>query len=157
MSTAEKIPINKRAAVYAGLVAGALFIVLQTTMAAVFVGQSPWVHPRLIAGMVMGEAALAPLTAFSLPVIAAGLAVHFALAVLFSFALAWVIGLRGLRLAVLDGAIFGFVLYYVNYYGFTAIFPWFALSRNWPNILNHVVFGAIAAFTYKRLLPRKGK
>ena len=146
----QKIPINKQAAVYSGIVAGAIFIVSQTVMAAVFVGQSPWVHPRLIAGIIMGDAALVPLTTFSLPVILLGLAVHFSLAVVYSFALIWMASLRSFRFLTVDGAIFGFILYYINYYGLTVVFPWFALSRNWPNVLNHVLFGMIAAFTYKK-------
>jgi hypothetical protein len=36
----------------------------------------------------------------------------------------------------------------VNFYGFTALFPWFAMARNWISIFGHLVFGLVAAGAY---------
>lgn len=53
--------------------------------------------------------------------------------------------------AVLVGAAFGLGLYVLNFYGMTAAFPWFATARNWVSIFSHVVFGLVAAASYKQL------
>lgn len=37
----------------------------------------------------------------------------------------------------------------INFYGFTAIFPWFAMARNWVTVISHIVFGAVIALYYR--------
>ena len=53
------------------------------------------------------------------------------------------------------GAVFGLLLYVVNFYGFTAIFPWFAMAQNWVSIFSHIMFGVIAGWAYKGIALRK--
>ncbi|MDQ3007384.1 MAG: hypothetical protein M3R47_18615, partial [Chloroflexota bacterium] len=57
--------------------------------------------------------------------------------------------------AILIGAVFGLILYFINFYGLTAIFPWFAMARNWISIFAHIMFGLIAAAAYKQLAKPK--
>jgi hypothetical protein len=56
--------------------------------------------------------------------------------------------------ALVTGAAFGVLLYIVNFYGFTALFPWFAMARNWVSIVAHAVFGLAAAWAYVALARR---
>lgn len=53
------------------------------------------------------------------------------------------------------GAAFGLVLYGVNMYGFTIVFPWFEAARDWITAAAHVVFGMTAAGVYQRLTTAK--
>jgi hypothetical protein len=47
------------------------------------------------------------------------------------------------------------LLYVVNFYGFTALFPWFAMARNWVSIVAHAVFGFAAAWVYEAFARRR--
>jgi len=82
------------------------------------------------------------------------LAVHFPLSILYAVILAWIIHRWATGRAIWVGAAFGLVLYLVNFYGFTAIFPWFAMARNWVSIVSHILFGMVAAWAYVRLATR---
>ena len=58
-------------------------------------------------------------------------------------------------MALAAGGVFGLVLYLVNFYGFTAVFPWFAMARGGLSIFVHITFGVVAALAYKGLQRRK--
>ncbi len=49
------------------------------------------------------------------------------------------------------GVVFGLLVYVFHFYGMTALFPWFAMARNWISILAHAVFGLVLAYA---LMPR---
>jgi len=59
----------------------------------------------------------------------------------------------GARVGVTDtqltGAVFGLALYYINFYGFTKFFPWFADARDGISIFTHIVQSALMAWIYK--------
>ena len=46
------------------------------------------------------------------------------------------------------------VLYVINFYGFTMIFPWFVAERNLGTVAMHLIFGAVLGATYAWLAPR---
>lgn len=46
--------IHPKAALWAALVAGLVFLVMEMTMVPVFMGGSPWGPPRMIAAIAMG-------------------------------------------------------------------------------------------------------
>ena len=49
--------------------------------------------------------------------------------------------------AILTGVVFGLVLYLINFYLIAAaLFPCFAISRNWISILSHIAFGTVLAY-----------
>lgn len=139
------------AAIYSGLIAGAIFMMLEMAMVPLFLGGSAWGPPRMIAAIVLGREVLPPPATFDFGVLMAAMAVHFALSVLYAVAFDWVTERLGLGVTVLLGALFGLALYFINFYGFTAVFPWFAGARNWVSIFSHIVFGAAVALTYKEL------
>ena len=102
---------------------------------------------RLTAAIVMGQGALDDRTAPTLGMLAVATLIHFALSIAYALVLATLI--RGLRRAsaLLAGGVFGLALYAVNLYGFTALFPWFAVSRGWITALTHLAFGLVLAAT----------
>ena len=57
----------------------------------------------------------------------------------------------GLGMMLVSGAVFGLAVYFVNFYGFTALFPWFAMARNSISVFAHMMFGVALAFAYGRL------
>lgn len=148
--------INWKAAIVAGLIAGLVFLVLEMLMVPLFMGGSPWGPPRMIGAIGIGQSALPPPATFSLPIVAVAIIVHFVLSVIYAVVLAFIIDRLDVGMAMLAGAVFGLVLYIVNFYGFTAIFPWFVNARNWVTIFTHIVFGFGAAWVYKALLTRRG-
>ena len=147
-----------RAAVWAGIIAGVVFLVLEMAMVSMFLGGSPWDPPRMMAAIVLGERVLPmpgqpppPLTA---TVVLTALGVHFVLSTIYALILSALIARLPSSAAIAVGIVFGVTLYVVNFYGFTAVFPWFAMARNWVSIFAHAVFGLAVAWAYVALARR---
>ncbi len=150
-TTVNTTAINWKAAIIAGIVAGAIFMILEMILVPLVGGGSPWGPPRMIAAIGMGKEVLPPPGDFALMPVMVAMVIHFILSIIFAVILAFIIQRFSLGLAILIGAIFGLLLYFVNFYGFTAVFPWFAMARNAISIFSHIVFGAAAAWIYKAI------
>lgn len=144
------------AAIWAGLIAGLVFVMMEMILIATAGGGSIWGPPRMMAAIVMGRDVLPgpdnPPT-FDLGIFLVGMVVHFVLSIVLALALAaGLVAMRaGVGTAVVLGAVFGLLVYAINFYGFTALFPWFENARNWITIASHLVFGAVAGGTYVSL------
>ena len=103
---------------------------------------------RLAAAIVLSERVLAPTPLFDWGVMTAATLVHFGLSILYAIALAVIIGGLGVAAAIATGVAFGGLLYLVNMYGFTFVFPWFVATRDWITFAAHLVFGATAGGVY---------
>lgn len=141
---------NVKAAVRAGVLASLVFQLLEIVLIPLFGGGSPWGPARMIAAMVLGRGVLPPPASFDLAVVLTALVVDIALAIIYALVLAAIIRRWSLAASAAGGAVFGLVLYVINFYGFTALFPWFEMGRNGVTIFTHVVFSLIAAVAYKR-------
>jgi hypothetical protein len=112
----------------------------------------------MMAAIVLGESVLpAPGSAPAPPdarVWISAMAVHAALSILFAVILAVLIARVPSNTVLAVGIAFGVALYIVNFYGFTALFPWFAMARNWVSIVAHAIFGFTAAWAYQSLARR---
>jgi hypothetical protein len=75
--------------------------------------------------------------------------IHVGLSVAYGLILVLAIHRLGMTLALLSGLVFGLILYVVNMYGITEIFPWFSAARDWITIVAHAVFGISVAAAYK--------
>ncbi len=150
-ATVNTTAINWKAAIIAGIVAGAIFMMLEMILVPLVGGGSPWGPPRMIAAIGMGKEVLPPPGDFALMPIMVAMVIHFILSIIFAVILAFIIQRFSLGLAILIGAIFGLLLYFINFYGFTAVFPWFAKAQNAVTIFSHIVFGAAAAWIYKAI------
>lgn len=146
--------IDWSASIWAGIVAGAVFMALEMMMVPLFLGESMWGPPRMMAAIVLGEGVLPPPATFAPGIFVAALVVHFVLSVLYAVILAGIIARMGVATALAVGGLFGLGLYLINFYGFTVLFPWFAMARNWVSIIAHIVFGAVAAWGYKAIAAR---
>lgn len=157
MLLAMPYTVDWRAAVYAGAAAGVIATVVQVLLWWAFWDVLPDIFfrdARLTAAIVLGPAALPPPVTFDWLVMLAATVVHFSLSILCSLILAPLIARGGVGLALLIGAAFGGAIYLVNMHGFTRIFPWFEVARDWITLLTHVAFGVAAAGVYKVLAGR---
>jgi hypothetical protein len=145
------------AAMGAGIIAGAVFIILEMTMVPSFAGGSPWGPPRMIAAIVAGKTVLPTIgtqATFNLGIFIVAMLVHFILSAIFALILAGSVTGRSVGVGALVGGAFGILLYLINFYVFTALFPWFAMARTWITVFTHVVFGIVAAVTYLAMIGR---
>lgn len=142
--------IDWSAAVWAGIVGGIVFLVMEMLLMPLFgLAPSMWAPPRMIAAIGMGESVLPPPATFDLAVVMVAMVIHFATSILFGIVVAFLIRGMGPGAAVAVGVVAALLLYAFVFYVMTAgPWPWFTMGRNWLNIMTHVVFGAIVAWWY---------
>lgn len=141
------------AVIYAGIISSIVFQVLEAVLIPLFGGGSPWGPARMIAAMVMGRSVLPPPATFDLGIALVALVVDIVLAIIYVFVLSWFIRFWRLRPALLAAVVFGVALFVLNFYGFTAMFPWFVMGRNLVTLFTHVVFSVTAVLAFKKLAP----
>lgn len=151
---AAALRIDTRAALWAAILAGAVFMMLEMIMVPVFMGGSPWGPPRMIAAIGMGEGVLPPPATFDAVIMMVAMLIHFALSVVLAFLFAFMVRGRSVSVATMIGVAFGLVVYFVAFYGMTAVFPWFAQARGWVGIFAHVVYGAVLGWVYASMAQR---
>ncbi|MED5622329.1 hypothetical protein [Ideonella sp. BN130291] len=142
------------AAGVAGFVAGAVLMTLELAWAALSPDTSVWYGSHQVAAIALGRDALQS-NAFSWGIVATALAIHYLLGITFGLLLAAIIApfhLDSSWHAVLSaGALFGAVLYGINFYGMSQVFGWFAEMRGAGTFCAHLVFGMVAAAAYRQL------
>lgn len=139
------------AAIWAGIVAGIIFLIFNLFVTPSVTGGNAWVVIRLLASIFLGESILAPPATFNLTALTVALTTHFVLSISFTLTLAFLIHRWGLVVGIIGGALFGLALYSINFYTLTYFFPWFYAMRSWAVIVSHVVFGAVAGGVYESL------
>jgi hypothetical protein len=144
-----------RAAILAGIIAGLVFLILEMALLPL-VGASVWAAPRMMAAIVMGPEVLPPPATFALGIFVVAMLVHFVLSIIYAAIAGVMVRGRSYGLAALIGIGFGLLLYLVNFFVFTGIFPWFAEARNWVSVLAHMAFGGVAATSYIWLSAQVG-
>ncbi len=142
-----------KAVIWAAIIAGVVFMMLEMALAATVGGASPWGPPRMIAAMAMGEGVLPPPATFETVPMLVAMLVHFTVSVVYAAILGWIISRRGLGLgmSVLVGTLFGLLLYLANFYVFTAVWPWFAMARGMIPIFAHAAYGFTLGWAYHAL------
>lgn len=141
-------------AILAGLIAGAVFIVLEMVLVATIGGGTPWGPTRMIGAIVLGQDVLPPPGSFHAPAFIAAMAVHFSLSIVLAIVFALIaerFGSAGAPAYLAGGAVFGLLIYGIHFYGFTSVFPWFEAARNPISIFAHIVFGLVLAWSYRSL------
>ncbi len=99
---------------------------------------------RLTAALALGSSVLPPPASFDAWIWFVAAVIHFALSIAYA-ALQWPLVRLPRAVALISGAGFGIVLYGINLYGFTEIYPWFAQARGPSAAFAHVAFGVTAA------------
>lgn len=143
------------AAAVAGFAAGAVLMVLDLLWTSFVLGDSPWRTSHMIAPIFTGADSLKSSGhGFSIGIVAAALAVHYALGIGSGLVLAAIMTPLGLDAtrgrALLAGVVFGLVVYLVNFHIVARVFPWLAELRGWDTVAAHLVFGCVAALLYRR-------
>lgn len=146
--------LNLSAATISGMVAGTLSLIAMLILSTSVYDESAWKLPRMMAAVLAGPRALEPEDEFSFTLVALGILVHFALALLYCLALATLVKDMPEAAAPWIGMMFGVGLYFANLYGFTQLFAWFASMRTLDTLAAHVVFGIVAATAYRQLAPQ---
>lgn len=149
---------NSKASIVAGIIAGAVFLLLEMIMVPVFMNGSPWAPPRMIAAIAMGKEVLPspenPPT-FDFTIFLVAMVIHFILSIIYAIIIGWLCRSRTMGISIAIGAGFGLAIYFINFYGFTTLFPWFAMARNWVSVFAHLVFGITTAWAFKTIQKRK--
>ena len=146
--------INAKAALWAAIIAGMVFMMLEMIMVPVFMGGSPWGPPRMIAAIGMGERVLPPPATFDAGVMMVAMLIHLGLSVILAFLFALIARGRPIGMATLIGGVFGLVIYLISFYGMTAVFPWFAMACGWISIFAHSAYGAVLGWVYASVARR---
>lgn len=145
-----------KGAIWAGVIAGVVFMMLEMALIMMLKGMSPWGPPRMMAAMVMGQGVLPPMgepAIFDFNIMMVAMMIHMMLSIVLSIVLGLGISRLGLNLvsSIIVGAIFGMIVYFVDFYVFTAWFPWFAMSRGVITLFSHTMFGAVAGGVYQAI------
>ena len=144
------------AVVAAGVVAGLVFAAMQMVLSATVLGQPFWAPLHMIAAIVLGQGVLPPPPALDVGVAAVAVAVHMALSLIYAAVLGAIVLRARPAAASWIGLVFGLALYFINFYGFTALFPWFAEARGTIAIVSHAVYGLVLGLVYRALDRRQG-
>ncbi len=146
--------VDWRAAIWAGIIAGIVFLLVNMILTDAYLG-SPWVIVRLAASILMGTKVLPPPATFDAAIFSVALLVHLPLSIIFASLIAMVLHRWGMIVGILGGALFGLAFYFINFYTFSAIFPWFFPLRGWMMAFSHLAFGALAGGVYEALEVEK--
>ena len=154
----ERRAPNWVVAAVSGLAAGAVLMVLDLLWSSIVDNGGPWRTSHMIAPIFLGaDVVQSTGFNFSIGVVAIALAVHYALGIAFGLVLAAIMAPLHLdatvRRALATGAVFGLILYVVNFFGLARWFPWLADLRGWATVAAHMVFGMVAALLYWKLEP----
>lgn len=148
--------LDFKAALWAAIVAGIVFMVFEMVLVGTVGGGSPWGPPRMIGAIALGRDVLPPPATFDLGVFVVAMVIHFLLSIVLAIVLGWIISRWRLDLlaSMAGGAVFGLLVYFVHFYGFTALFPWFAMARTWITVVAHILYGLVLGWTYHALAVR---
>jgi hypothetical protein len=142
------------AAAASGFVAGALLMLLELFWVAIVQDANPWVTSHRIAALALGPDVLRP-GDFNAGIVGVALIIHYVLGIAFGLVLAAVMAPfhfdSSTGMALLVGAVFGLLLYLVNFFVMTTAFPWFAEMRGMATLIAHLIFGMSAALIYRKL------
>ena len=140
--------------IFAGIAAGTLSTLAQLLLWAAS-GEDAWTlllrDAGLTAALLPGGSAPSPSDGIDARIMLAATGIHFALSIAYAALLLPVAKRLAFTPSMFAGAGFGAALYFVNLYGFTFIFPWFAQARGGITLAAHLAFGIAVMLTYRSL------
>jgi len=149
-----RIANRRLAIVLAGVTAGILATLAQLLLWLAFTDSFPALlfrDVRLTAALLLGSSVLPPPATFDIGAMLVASLIHFALSIIYAALLIALTARLGTMAALMAGAALGLVLYVINLYGFTLLFPWFTQARGWIALIAHGVFGTGTVLAYHSL------
>lgn len=145
----KRAPRDLKLALVTGLGAGVIVTVVQFFlwwMTAMPLPETFFRDVRLTAAIIMGTRVLQPASsAASWDILLVATLIHFSLSIAYAVIPAHLAGRLRLSPFLVFGAMYGLMIYVVNLYGFTLLFPWFAVARDGVTLATHLVFGVTLA------------
>lgn len=140
----ERGGINPLMLLFAGIGAGVIATVAQLVLW--WLNQIPVLETlfrdaRLTAALLMGPGVLPPPSTAQWDILLVATMIHFALSITYALIPALLLTRLPAVPALIAGAFYGLAIYGVNLYGFTVLFPWFSVARDWVTLITHLVFG----------------
>lgn len=156
--------INPLVLLMVGIGAGILATVAQIALwglAGMPILETLFRDARLTAALLMGPGVLPPPSTAQWDILLVATLIHFALSIAYALLPAMLVTLLPAGSAIAVGAVYGLGIYVINLYGFTALFPWFSVTRDWVTLVTHLVFGMVLsggcwwfAHAYEKSKPR---
>lgn len=140
--------IDYKAATWAGLITGVVFLILVMIMVPVFLDGSPWGPPRMMAAILLGEEVAPPPGSFNWKIFMAAMVVHLPGSILLMIIGAFIIDKLSFVTALVVGSALGFLLYWIGFYLMTDVWPWFEKAQNWVSLVTHLIFGLVGVWAY---------
>ena len=109
----------------------------------------------MIAAIAMGNGVLPPPATFDITILMVAMTIHFVVVIILAIVFALIADAArwSLMTSAIAGLEFGFLIYFVNFYGMTTIYPWFAIARGMIVIFAHAMFGLVLGFVYRSMTP----
>lgn len=143
--------MDVRAAIWAGLISGAVFLLALMVGYWWYTGTPPWIISHFIAAVILGPDVLPSVSGFNLPVFLVSIVVHLVYSLVLAFLIAFVFHRWGILVGILGGALMGAAFYFISFYLLAYIFTWFYAAQGWPMLFAHMLFGALAGGIYEVL------
>ncbi len=140
-----------KAAIWAGVIAAMVMLIFEMILNPLVLNNSMWGPVRMMGAILLGSGVLPPPATFDFGVTMAALAVHLPLSIIFAVIIGYLVRNSTTGAGIVIGAVIGLVLYFINFYGFTALFPWFENARNWVQIVIHILFGVAAVWAFNAI------
>jgi hypothetical protein len=138
-----------------GLVAGACYLTAQLLFAAMLHGGVGWEPLQRIAAILLGPDAAPPPSEMHPTIAGIALIIHGGLSLVFGCIVAAAVRAAPAWRHAL-GALIGIAIYGVNYWLLAPLaFPWFQDAAGWTTIVDHVLFGVVAAAVASACIHRQ--
>ncbi len=132
----------------AGLFSGMVMLLVSILLPWIFLGDAGLIV-RIMASVLLGPAVILPQANLVPGVYVVAILTHFLLSLLFAFLITLIFYRWGMIVAFMGGAVMGAVIYFMNYYAFSLIFPWLLPYHNWMLLVANIVFGALSGTLYE--------
>jgi hypothetical protein len=103
--------LDRKAAIWAGVIAGVISMVVEMPLLMFLMDQSSWALPRMNAEMVLGREVLPLPVSFDLGIMMIAMLIHFSLSILYGLFLDWLVHYMNDTGALLVGSEFGLAIF----------------------------------------------
>jgi hypothetical protein len=132
----------------AGLISGLSMLLVSILLPWIFLGD-PFLIVRIMASVLLGPTVISPQAGLVPGIYVVAILTHFSLSLFFAILIILIFHRWGMIVAFIGGAVMGFVIYFMNYYTFSLVFPWLLPYRTWMLLTGHIVYGALVGTLYE--------